>query len=72
MRRPTTSDGDASSLIRNLAKKGHHARTIIVSGAGAADEATIPDVVVLRKPFQLADLRRAIVTLQAARTEDLT
>jgi len=64
-------DGDTGSLIRNLAKQGHHTRTIIVSGADPTDEATDSDVVVLRKPFQLADLRRAIVTLLADGTEDM-
>jgi CheY-like chemotaxis protein/anti-sigma regulatory factor (Ser/Thr protein kinase) len=45
-------------------------RAVIVAPSNSPDEAPAPGVVLLRKPFQLADLRRAIAQLDPhARTE---
>jgi CheY-like chemotaxis protein len=52
-------------LLTDLRARGQPTRAVIVASASAADEAPDNRFVLLRKPFQLADLRRAIAELNA-------
>jgi two-component system, cell cycle sensor histidine kinase and response regulator CckA len=58
-------------LLDDLRAAGHPStRAVIVAPSNSTDEFTAPGVVLLRKPFQLADLQRAIALLDShARTE---
>jgi PAS domain S-box-containing protein len=50
-------------LLSDIRAAGQPTRAVIVAGAGTTADTFGPGTVVLRKPFQLADLRRAITTL---------
>jgi PAS domain S-box-containing protein len=52
-------------LLAEVRAQGQDTRAVIVTSAAAPDEPSRRGVVFLRKPFQLADLRRAIAELDS-------
>jgi PAS domain S-box-containing protein len=54
-----------AQLLADLRARGQTMRAVIVAASNGQDDPLEPGVVRLRKPFQLADLRRAIAELGA-------
>jgi PAS domain S-box-containing protein len=52
-------------LLAEIRAQGQDTRAVVVTSAAASDEPSRQGVVFLRKPFQLADLRRAIAELDS-------